>query len=115
MYKNYIDHDHFGRLWFEITLRNWNVMGHSLEENLEAGPCFEIKLCDYGVVGAGGSVNAAIKNLERCLDVRVDHGRRIHRDYDLPSKMPTMSWWKQWRFNRQTAKFNKDGTCNPVR
>lgn len=103
MYKNKLTHLHFGELWYEVTLRNWNCMGNSRDENVAMGPCFEGVFRDYGLVAGGSTLVEVEEKLLKSLDMCMERSRV------LPPRGKPMSWWTKWRLRRLTK-----STCNPV-
>jgi hypothetical protein len=72
MYKNFIEHKHYGKLWYVAYIRNWCVMGNTAEQNLEAGPCVVVTLRDFGVVSCSNTLNGAVNTLYKQLDMYRD-------------------------------------------
>ena len=105
-YYNYIDHPHYGRIWFEMTVRNWWCMGFSEEQNLKAGPCIEIVARDYALVGGGKTIVEAIESLEGLLDWHMTD------EVDLPEnrKPVRSSLLSRWKWTRTMSKMKRDGT-----
>lgn len=109
MYKDYLEHEIYGKLWFTATLRNWNGMGLSMMENVDLGPLFEISLCDFNVVGSGCTLDQAVRHMEAMLE----HYEK--RNEELPTPLKRRSRWQQWKMNRLFKKFQRDNLCNPVK
>jgi hypothetical protein len=103
-YKNVIDHPHFGEMWYEVTLRNWNGMGNTREQNLAMGPCFELMLCEYGIVAGGTTLLEAEEELQKTLDYLAERGMIVPRWSNKP-----LSWWQKRKLKRLVRE-----TCNPV-
>ena len=112
MYKNYFDHPRYGRLWYTITVRNWNRMGGTVEDNLRAGPLCVLQVEGYSVVAHSRSPDMAVGQFLKTLDAYEK------RDLELPTPMKR-SWIKsmitRWRMNRLCRRWLRDGTMNPVR
>lgn len=107
-YINYIDHEYYGRVWFRLTVRNWNGMYFSEEQNRLKGPLVEIHGTGYGVCAAGGSIEEAIANLQRTLD------EYRNRSMSLP-KFYTRKWWDGIRMRWMMHRWEKKGVVNAVR
>jgi hypothetical protein len=108
MYKNKLEHDMYGELWYKITLRNWNGFGISREENLESGPCFEIFLVDHNVMAYGASLDACLASMHRTLDAHAI------KNMTLPEPAKPISWREKWRLNRMFKRWARDGHTDPV-
>lgn len=105
-YYNYIDHPRYGRIWFEMTIRNWYVLGHTEEQNLDAGPCCEIVARDYAICGGGKSPQAALENLMKYLEWHADEDQELPVRDSKPYRSP---WWKRWKLHRLFRRMRREG------
>jgi len=107
-YRNYLDHEHYGEVWYEITLRNWFVLDNSAEENRAAGPIFEMCLLDGHLVAAGGSIEDTEQRMMNTLDAAAA------RDVVLVPCDRRVSWYQKWRIRRFNRKCMQEGRLCPV-
>lgn len=105
-YYNYIDHPRYGRIWFEITLRNWWCMGHSEEQNLDMGPLCVITTRDYLLAGGGKSPKEAITHLEKMLNWYADDDLALP-ELVKPVRSSLRSRWRYWRLMQQMKRDGK--------
>lgn len=105
-YFNYIDHPRYGRLWFEMTLRNWWGLYNSEEKNLSMGPCIEIVARDYALVGSGETIEEAIQNLQKLLDWYADDNMTLPENVK-PVRSSLKNRFRWWRTRRRLEREKK--------
>jgi hypothetical protein len=108
MYISYIDHDHYGRLWYKVELRNLYLLGNTLEQNLDAGPIFDASLLEYGIYVGDRSLEGAIQRLENQI--------KAYRDYnkDLPKPVKKLTWKQRIKLYFFHKRGKRGGTLNPI-
>lgn len=99
-YYNYIDHSHYGRIWYEITVRNWWCLGYSEEQNLGMGPFIEIVARDYYLVSGGNSIDGAIEGMVQLLNWHEDEEAELPQ-HRKPIRFSLLSRWRWWRAMRR--------------
>lgn len=67
-YVNYVDHSRFGRVWYEVGMRNWCRMGYSPDQNRELGPLIVLKANGYLLGASDRTVEAAERKFSNLLD-----------------------------------------------
>lgn len=109
MYKNYLRHPIFGKLWYEVSLRNWTVIGQSALQNLEKGPLFEMRLLHGQAVAAGRSLEDVTERMMKTLDAYAERSLEMKAREKI-----NYSWLQRWKINRMNKRFLRDGIIHPV-
>lgn len=68
MYYNYYKDITYGTLKYGISLRNWNCLGYTKQQNLDKGPVFILELTDFKVITWGDSIDKCLQSLKLYLD-----------------------------------------------
>lgn len=110
-YRNYLDHEFYGRLWYEITISNQLRLGATAEENRIAGPVFELKLTRFMQCTAGKTPLDTLIRMKKLLDW-------YQRDGETLPAYPKRSFLRDFiytcRVRRLSKKLVRQGLSNPV-
>jgi hypothetical protein len=111
MYRNKIDHPHFGEVWYTVTLRNWCGLGNSQKENLDMGPCFELITDEYAIVSGGVTVEECEQTLRDIVNLHMESQLSLPKPIKPSLIERQKGRFRRWKLNRHLL---KTGDINPV-